>query len=198
MEKSLASIECLENLPRKAYYILGLLHKSTQLDLEILTSFITTIYSSELDQESLCQIEIQLYHSKIGIAKEILNIKAPPCLKCKFRSKNLLCLSCCHSYHKECLSSLLKEQILNKIKPCCPDCGVIIQDYEDIDPVLAVVYFEKNNSEIGQLKNYVKCDYCSQFIEVSSKENYSCPSCQAFNCGKCQTVMDYCICPKNS
>lgn len=197
MEKSLASIECLGNLPRKAYFILGLLHRNTQLDLEILTSFLMTIYSLELDQESLSQIEIQLYHSKIGIAKEILNIKAPPCLICKIRSKNLINLLCCHSYHKECLSSLLKEQILKRINPCCPDCGVIINDYGDIDPVLAVVCFEMNNPEIIQPVKYVKCGYCDEAVAVSL-EDYSCPSCQAFNCSKCQRVMDYCICPKNN
>lgn len=41
----------------------------------------------------------------------------------------ILSLNCNHSYHKECISSWIKKQIENNIKPKCPTCRTPI-DYK--------------------------------------------------------------------
>lgn len=196
MEKELSSIERLENLPGKAYFFLGLLSRSTHLDIEILVSFILAIYSAELDNESLHQIEAQLYNGNIGTAKEILNAKASSCMLCKKRSQNLIALNCCHYFHKNCLVTVLSEQIIQSMDPFCPTCQVMIFDYENIDPILGIKIFERDNYKLLESENIVKCGSCGNIMEIEFLEPYTCLFCQKLNCHKCQKEFDSCACSK--
>jgi hypothetical protein len=184
-------------LPKRAFYIIGLLRASTQLSLSTLLPFFSSIYSSLLPDSSLREIESLLVQSKLGQAKslfESLNSSFSKCTLCLNSLKCDIKLNCGDCFHKNCLTEILISQVLGSNEAWCPDCGKKIENLGNVDIEIYNAIEERKLENRVEKKECLRCPVCWKIYEFPEAGPFLCESCNRKICIACLKVAEECTC----
>jgi hypothetical protein len=99
------------------------------------------------------------------------------CFLCKKKTdKEILYISCVHSFHRPCIVDYLSN-LIDRNKPLlCPECGKEVRDILDIDSSL-IQKIRKNTSESLEGK-LVYCEIYKQVYEIEPSQKSVCSQCK--------------------
>lgn len=186
----------MHELPKRAYFLAGMVKANTELSLGVILKFLDILYSSDIGATAMGLIEAQLALGKIGAAKELFDKSAKICSICTKKSLNPTTLPCSHTFHKECLLTNLTTQVKSQETLVCPICYCEIPNLSKISPEISLQNNDYKLSKYLSQPNITKCPNCSEIFQVDIHEIISCLICSVAFCSECRKLEKDCSCQK--
>lgn len=161
MESELQNIEKFCSDDNRMFFFTGVVKAYTDLDIETVLKFVGSIYSSQLSEEVIRDIERFLLDGKLGKVKELLDSNR--CGICSVLEGEKIKIACGHFFHINCLVLDITNKIDNIKIYLCMACNQHIPKIE-----------ECNKNVKSKVKDYRLAKFYEKHIN-----KYPCPKCQS-------------------
>ena len=197
MESELEFIEKLGSCDNRLVFFAGIVKAHTELDIETIFKFLSSIYDGQVSEENIKKIEGFLIDGKLGKVKELL--VGNKCNMCTVIEGEKIKIACGHFFHVGCLVSDLINKIDSLKKYLCVVCNEHIPDIEKfnvkvksgLEDYKLAYYYEKHS-------NKYPCPKCNSPCEGEKMSFAYCSICSLAFCTFCFKISDSCTCNSKS